>query len=224
MRTVTKAFFLAIMIASLAGFPMLAANAQPASAPLGVVLQAEHAVVGVDSIENGATVYAGDILGTNDSGTLRVRLGGPQVLLRANTSAQVQPIANGFSATLRRGTVVVSSESTNTFELQADGATIRPRAAEPVVAQVTWVGPEELLLTSTRGDLTVSMGDEVRTVEAGHSYRMEVEADPSGQGSQGSGGGPLHTARNHFLLLVIVGAAVGTGIGIWRASVSPAAP
>jgi hypothetical protein len=88
---------------------------------------------------------------------------------------------------------------------------------------VTLVNANELLLTSTRGALLVSMGDEVRTVESGRSYRMEVESESSGPGPQGTGG-PLHTARNHFLLLVIVGAAVGTSIGIWRAVASPSAP
>ena len=223
MRTVTKAIFLAIMTASLAGIPLLAATPHPATAPLGVVLQADHAIVGADVIASGATVYAGDTLETNDSGTLRARLGGPQVFLRPNTMAQVQSLENGFSATLKRGTVVISSEASNTFELLADGAAIRPAGAQPVVAQVTFVNANELLLTSTRGALLVSMGEEVRTVESGRSYRMEVESDASGPGPQGSGG-PLHTARNHFLLLVMVGAGAATGIGIWRAMASPSTP
>ncbi len=223
MRTVTKAIFLAIMTASLAGIPLLAATPHPATAPLGVVLQADHAIVGTDVIATGATVYAGDTLETNESGTLRARLGGPQVYLRSNTAAQVQSLENGFSATLKHGTVVISSEASNTFELLADGATIRPAGAQQVVAQVTLVNANELLLTSTRGALLVSMGDEVRTVEAGRSYRMEVESDTSGPGPQGSGG-PLHTARNHFLLLVMVGAGAATGIGIWRAMASPSTP
>lgn len=226
MRTVTKAIFLAIMTASLAGIPLLAATPHPATAPLGVVLQADHAIVGADVIAMGATVYAGDTLETNESGTLRARLGGPQVFLRPNTMAQVQSLQNGFSGTLKHGTVVVFSDASNTFELLADGATIRPAGAQPVVAQVTLVNANELLLTSTRGALLVSMGDEVRTVEAGRSYRMEIESDTnaSGPGPQGSGGGPLHTARNHFLLLVMIGAGAATSIGIWRAMASPAAP
>ncbi len=224
MRTVTKAILLAIMTASLAGIPLLAATPHPATAPLGVVLQADHAIVGTDVIATGATVYAGDTLETNESGTLRARLGGPQVYLRPNTMAQVQSLENGFSATLKRGTVVISSEASNTFELLADGAAIRPAGAQPVVAQVTLVNANELLLTSTRGALLVSMGDEVRTVESGRSYRMEVESDASGPGPQGSSGGPLHTARNHFLLLVMIGAGAGTGIGIWRALASPSTP
>jgi hypothetical protein len=222
-RTVTKAIFVAILTASLAGIPLLAGTPHPATAPLGVVLQADHAIVGTDLIATGATVYAGDTLETNESGTLRARLGGPQVFLRPSTTAQVQSLENGFSATLKRGTVVISSDASNTFELLADGAAIRPAGAQPVVAQVTLVNPNELLLTSTRGALLVSMGDEVRTVESGRSYRMEVESESSGPGPQGSGGGPLHTARNHFLLLVIVGAAAGTSIGIWRAVTSPSA-
>ena len=98
MRTATKAFFLAILTVSLAGLPLLGATPQPASVPLGMVLQADHAVVGADLIESGATVYAGDILETNEAGALRARLGGAQLYLRANTAAQVQSIANGFSA------------------------------------------------------------------------------------------------------------------------------
>jgi hypothetical protein len=222
-RTVATAIFLAIMTASMAGIPLFAATPHPATAPLGVVLQADHAIVGADVIASGATVYAGDTLETNDSGTLRARLGGPQVFLRSNTTAQVQSLEHGFSATLKRGTVVISSEASNTFELLADGAAIRPAGAQPVVAQVTLVNANELLLTSTRGALLVSMGDEVRTVESGRSYRMEVDSDPGGPGPQGSGG-PVHSARNHFLLLVIVGAAAGTGIGIWRAVLSPSTP
>jgi hypothetical protein len=74
-----------------------------------------------------------------------------------------------------------------------------------------------LLLNSTRGALEITMGDEVKTIEAGTSYRMEVEADDSGQQPQG----PYHTARNRFVIWVIIGASVGTGILIWRALVSP---
>ena len=71
------------------------------------------------------------------------------------------------------------------------------------------------------------MGDEVKTVEAGSSYRMEIETDtedsgpgPAGQQRQQ----PRHTARNRFIFFLIPTVAAVTGIIIWRALVSPTAP
>ena len=83
-------------------------------------------------------------------------------------------LPNGFSANLNNGSVVISSAEGQTFELLADGATIRPANSQPTSGQITMVSPTELILTSNRGTLQVSMGDEVKTVDAGSSYRLEV--------------------------------------------------
>ena len=190
----------------------------PASAPLGVVLQADNAqVLELISQLGGATVYDGDNLRTETGGALRAQLGGPQVYLRSSSNALVHSLPNGFSAELGEGTVVVSSNPGQTFQLIADGATITPAGAQGTVAQITRVSPTELLLNSTRGALEITMGDEVKTIEAGTSYRMEVEADDSGPQPQG----PYHTARNRFVIWLIIGASVATGVLIWRALVSP---
>ena len=42
---------------------------------------------------------------------------------------------------------------------------------------------------------------------------MEVEADDSGPQPQG----PYHTARNRFVLWIVIGASAVTGVLIWRA-------
>jgi hypothetical protein len=76
-------------------------------------------------------------------------------------------------------------------------------------------------LTSNRGALEISMGDEVKTIEAGSSYRMEIDA--AGSDPQG-GQPPARSGRNRFVLFVIIGVSVATGIGVWRALVSPSAP
>jgi hypothetical protein len=216
-RTLFNACLLVILSGAIVGTPAMASPASPASAPLGVILQADNAQVGADITVGGATVYDGDNLRTETGGTLRAQLGGPQVYLRSSSNALVHSLPNGFSAELGGGTVVVSSNPGQTFQLIADGATIRPAGTQGTVAQITRVSPTELLLNSTRGALEITMGDEVKTIEAGTSYRMEVEADDSGQQPQG----PYHTARNRFVIWVIIGASVGTGILIWRALVSP---
>lgn len=221
MRTLLKFGLVTVLGVTLAGVSGVAAAPASASAPLGVILQATRPSTGVDIVNNGTTVYDGDMLQTNAQDTLRARLGGPELFLRPSTTAKVHRLMNGYSAELTRGTVVASSREGQTFQVFANGVTIRPKNSQPTVAQVTWVTPKELLLSSSRGVLIVSMGDQTRAIQEGQSYRMQVESDP---GSQGGGGGPYHTGRNRFLLFLITGVAVGTGIGVWRALISPSNP
>ena len=223
MRTLLNTSFAVILGAALLGAPAMAAPANPASAPLGVVVQAEKAQVGADTTAGGATIYDGDLLQTDWGGLLRANFSGPQIYLRARSSAQVHGMPNGFSADLTSGTVDVSSKGNQTFEVLADGASIRPSGTDPVVAQVTRVGSNELLISSTRGVLKVTMGDEVKTVESGGSYRMDVEADPSSSSDPGPQG-PYHTARNRFIWIAIAGVSAATAVGVWRALVSPSNP
>jgi hypothetical protein len=146
------------------------------------------------------------------------------MVLRQNTTADVHSFPNGFSANLNEGTVVVSSPAGQTFQLIADGATIRPANAEATAGQISVVSPTVLILTGTRGTLEVTMGDEVKTVEAGSSYRLEVETEDAGPGPAGAGQTPHPTARRRFLWFFIPAMGVVTGIIIWRALVSPTAP
>src|ERR1700687_4581380 len=117
--------------------------ANPASAPLGFVLQAERAHAGADLISGGATIYDGDRLETQEDGTLRARLAKSQMYLRPSTLAEVHGLSNGYSASLFRGTVIASSPEGQTFQLLANGATIRPVGSQATVAQGTWVTPNE---------------------------------------------------------------------------------
>lgn len=212
-----------MLSALMVGSPALAAPASSPSAPLGVVLASENAHVGAGVTTSGATIYDGDRLTTPADSTLRVRLGSGQIVLRQNSTADVHAFPNGFSANLDYGTVVVSSAEGQTFQLIADGATIRPATAEPTSGQISMISPTELVLTGTRGVLKVTMGDEVKTVEAGSSYRLEVEPDPAADpAAQPQVATP--TARNHFLWIAIPVVAAVTGIVIWRALVSPSAP
>ena len=220
-RTLYRIGFVVLLSSALVGMPALASPANPASVPLGVVLQADNTKVGADITAGGATIYDGDRLQTQD-GTLRARLGGPQMYLHPGTVAQVHGLPNGFSADLEAGTVVISSTEKQTFQLLADGVTIRPAGAQETIAQVTKVNANELLLTSTRGALEVRTDDEVRTIEAGSSYRMEVDSEDSGSGRQGAAG-PIPTGHRHRLVFYLILSAVPivSGILIWRALLSP---
>jgi hypothetical protein len=224
-RTLFTSTVVFVLSALLIGIPAVAAPANPASAPLGSVLQADRASVGADITSGGATIYEGDRLETADSGTLRARLGASQMYLRPNTAAEVHGLPNGYSASLLRGTVIASSPEGQTFQLLANGATIRPVGTQATVARVTWVNANELLLSSNLGAIQVSLDGDVKTIEAGNSYRMEIQPeDPGPQGSGGRGGTPTHGGRNHAIYFWIAAAGVATGIGIWRVVMSPDHP
>ncbi len=220
MRTLSKASLSFILSIALVVAPVLASPASSATAPLGVILQADNAQVGADITAGGATVYDGDRLRTESGGTLRAQLGGPQIYLQQGTDALVRGLPNGFSAELGDGTVVVSATKGQMFQVVTDGATIRPSGTQGASAQVTRVNNKEVLLTTTRGSIEVAMGEEVKTVDAGSSYRVEVEtADPDPQPQ-----GPYHTARNRFVMVALIAIPVVTAIIVWRALVSPDAP
>ena len=223
MRTLFTAVLIATLSVVLIQAPVMAAPASSPSAPLGVVLASENAHVGAGVTASGATIYDGDRLNTPANSTLRVRLGSGQLVLRQNSAAEVHSLPNGFSANLENGTIVASSTEGQTFQILADGATIRPANDQPASGQIAMLSATELVLTGNRGTLLVTMGDETKTLEAGSSYRLEVApedtADPAPNPQA-----PHATARSRFLWIAIPAVAAVTGIVIWRALVSPTTP
>ena len=222
MRTLFTAVLIAALNVLLIEVPAMAAPANSPSVPLGVVASAENSNVGAGVITSGATIYDGDRLQTPISSTLRVRLGLGQLVLRQSTIADVHAFPNGFSANLGQGTVVISSPEGQTFQLIADGAAVRPANAQATSGQISMISPTELILTGIRGTLEVSMGGEVKTVEAGSSYRLEVESDDAEPVPQGQP--PRSPGRNRFIFILIPTIAAVASIVIWRALMSPTAP
>jgi hypothetical protein len=181
-------------------------------------------MVGNSKAINGATVFQGDRLATDEAGQLRVRFGTSQAHLFAGSSATVNQSGGAFGAELISGTVSMSSANGETFSLTANGAAVRPGASQATVAQVTRVSPRELLLSSHKGALEVTFNGEVTTLAEGKSYRMLM--DPAdAQVPQGSR--PAGRPRSRRAIFIFVGAAAAiTGIAISRAfvTVSPSTP
>lgn len=229
MRRVFRSMIGGVLVSLLALAPALTA-APPAAAAIpamGVVLQAERANVDSGTATIGSTVFDGALLQTEkDGGLLRVRFGPSQAALMAGAAAVVHQSPNGFSANLTRGQVVLSSGQGQKFSLLADGATVQPSTSAPTVAQVTWVSPKELILTSRKGALQVSMGDEVQTVADGSSYRMVI--DPVAAAAPAPGPTPAPQTQpgghNRFILILILSAAALVTVGIILAVESPSSP
>jgi len=216
MRLLLRTLVVALLISSLVEAPVFA-SPEPSRA-LGVILQAERARLSSGDAVNGATVFDGDTLATYPAGALRARVGETQLHLLADSRARMRQAAGGATAVLERGTVILSSAAAGAVNLQASAARIHPRTAQ-ILAQVTLVNPQELLVTSNRGSLEVTVGDEIHTVAENTSYRVLIEPEvPNPQG------GPVKAARSRFIVIALILIAIGTGIGIWRATVSDDKP
>ncbi len=222
MSKLFAAVLIAVLSAVLIASPTMAAPANAVASPLGFVLLVENpGVIGGATI-GGATIYDGDRLRTQERETMRIRIGAGQIFLRQNTAAHVYALPNGYSASLDNGTIVASSGEGQTFQIVADGVTIHPANAQAASGQIAMIGANQLILTGIRGTLEVEMGGKVNTVEAGNSYRLEVESEDQGQDQQPPR--PMARGRRNYLWIVVPAVAAVTGYVIWRALVSPCTP
>jgi len=214
-------------------------TAMGASAPpVGTITSALGAHVGEASATVGATVFGGDKLSTQQTGTLQMRAGAARLMLSASSIATVAADSNGTpSATLQQGTAVFSTANAKAFVLYASTAQIRPETDAPTVAQVTFVNSKELVVRSTRGSLAITVDGETQYVPEATSYRVILDPDsyletaatpaaqgPAGAGSKGRSGPPLKAGRSRFLLIAIVVTGIATGVALYEVMQSPSRP
>jgi hypothetical protein len=216
--------FLAIIVA----FSFLTGTSPAASSParaLGQVLQSEGGHLGEAKAAVGATIFSGDTLSTEARGSLHARTAGAQLYLLAHTFASLQAIDQGAAATLTGGTIIFSTATSQGFELHASSARLRAKANVPTVAQVTLLGPKELLVICRRGAIEFAVNDESDVIPEGASYRVLIDppaamaADDNPQQPRKSG-----RQRKAFLFLLFGGVALGTIWGIHEALESPDQP
>jgi hypothetical protein len=192
---------------------LLQATAYAEVAPaLGQVTQADHARLGTGALMSGATLFEGDRLMTELTGSLRANLNSGQLFLLADSTATVRRAGKGVQASLERGAAIFSSASPEGLQLSAITAIVRPRVAMPTIGELTLLNAKEFVVTCQRGELEVLIGDEVRTVEAGHSYRvlMDDSPGPQGAGTHKTSAGGRRAAL--WIPLIIVGAGISYGI------------
>ncbi len=154
--------------------------------PLGVVLEARNATIRATDGLPGTTVFAGDTVVTDHAGRMRIRIGEAQIEVMPQSVVVFEELESVAGATVVQGTVGFSSPETGSVAVRAAGILIRPQPKRATHGQVTLVGPTELLVTSYRGPLELTMGDESLTVPEGTTYRV-VQGDSRGPGPVGAG-------------------------------------
>ncbi|HEV1994714.1 MAG TPA: hypothetical protein VGR03_10315 [Candidatus Acidoferrum sp.] len=224
--SITKSILALFVSFSLLTTPVWAAP----SSSLGIVVYADRAHVGAAQASVGATVFSGDRISTDQSGSVQVRAGAARLLLSSASSATFSQDDASPTATLTFGSATFSTASSNAFALHVASAVIRPNSNQPTIGQVTVLNPKELIVKSTRGSLSIAVEDDVREIPEGAAYRIVLDpnaADPQGPrgaGTKGHGGPPIKAAKSRFIWYAIAVTAVITYFALDEVFESPDRP
>jgi hypothetical protein len=200
------------------------------STPLGTVVYSDGASVGATGASVGSSVFGGDRLSTTQAGSLQVRAGAARFLLAKASVATLLEESGAAGANLTTGSATFSTANAKAFALHFNNAVIRPNTDMPTIAQVTVLGPRELVVKSLRGSLNFTVDDESRVVPEGTAYRVildptEAEAQgPRGAGSKGIGGAPVKAGRSKFIWFAIGVTGVVTFLALSEGLESPDRP
>jgi len=190
------------------------------SSSLGTIVYADRAHMGAAPASAGATVFGGDRLSTEQSGSIQVRAGAARLLLSGASSATLATDEATPAAILTRGSATFSTANSKAFALHVASAVIRPNTDQATIGQVTVLGPKELVVKSTRGSLTVAVEDDVRVIAEGTAYRIVLDSPatasapqgPRGAGGRNSGGPPIKAAKSKFIWYAI---GITAALTVW---------
>jgi hypothetical protein len=201
------------------------------NSPVGAILSAVRAHVGTAPASAGTTVFGGDRLSTEQSGSIQVRAGAARLLLSASSSAMLRDADGAAAATLLSGTALFSTTIAKAFTLVAARAEIRPRDDVPTIAQVSIETPKQFIVRSSRGALIVTVDGETQIIPEGETYRvtLDSEAPPEPQGPRGAGAKNFPNkktpqGKSNFYRALAIGAGVATYFIVDEAFESPDKP
>jgi hypothetical protein len=181
----------------------------------------------------GTSIYRGDTVVTDAGGGLRLKLGGSQLYLLADSTATLAQNATAIHATVARGTVGFSSTGADDIELEIPQGILRAADGQPAYGQVTILSAQEVAISAFREALVLDNDGELHTIPAGKNYRVTMEFDQADQQTppaSAGGDNPIIQPRKRrrrklAFYLIFTGAMAGLTYGIWQElSESPSTP
>lgn len=246
MRNIFRSHLLFVLLLGFAAALPLSAQSQPQTPALGLIVKATGASIGSTAASEGASVYSGDSLSTNDNGSLLLRIGPLSLELESSTGVHIYRAPYGAVVELNRGSMVYTTPGGN-LNLVTVAADVRvtPDISMPDMGRVTIVNPCEVSVYSQRGQANVLVGKESRLVEQGKAYKVRAENqisyrqylspddadyhryhdhEPCAPLDMAHGHLPVAPGSSHFLLASAVLIGAGTGIAVWKVLESPDKP
>jgi len=159
----------------LSGLAASIAGAQQVT-PAGVVTIASRATLGDQAVSVGSTVFSGDLLKTEDKGSLSVQSGTVQIALGPNASVRIFHNLNRVIVEVERGAIAYTAKGTNE-DLTIFALDIRlvPKTSAPASGQVSIVSRCDVNVTASHSTIDVTSGRENRTIEETKSFRVLSE-------------------------------------------------
>lgn len=206
------------LLAAAIAVSLIAVSAPANPKLLGMVTQADDANLGTGPVSEGASVYDGDGLSTDQDGALTFRGGATMLYLARGSRMTVHSLPNnaeGTQANLTAGTLVFTANEAAAFQVSADTATIRPVADTKTVGQITVIDPKTLYVYARQGTLSFFYEDETELISEGKSYKIILDppddttaksTDPTPNPTTNQN----HRHRGFLFLLLGVGAAIGS--------------
>ena len=156
--------------ASLALAPLSSAQ----DTPLGVVLQANLAHVRQSALTEGASIFAGEEISTDVSGSADIRIANSRYGLAANSQAHFYSASGGKGsvAELGVGTLTFRRDNSDSVEVVASDVRVEPQGDAPATGQITIFSPCKISVTAITGDLRVIAGAETHNVAEKESFEV----------------------------------------------------
>jgi hypothetical protein len=147
----------------------------PANPALGLVAKSVSSHIGDVAALDGATVYSGDSLSTEDKGSMLVRVGALSLELQGSTDAHIYRAPYGAVVELNHGTVVYTTPGTQeNIVIVASDVRVTPVVALADLGRVSMDTPCEITVYSQRGQVNVQVGSESRLIEETKAYRVRA--------------------------------------------------
>jgi hypothetical protein len=171
-----RAIWQAFCFLALCHFVPTRVPAQTATPALGVVTKATAAHIGNAAANEGATVYSGDYLSTEDNGVLQVRVGSLSLELQSNSAAHIYRAPYGAVAELNRGSALyVTPGGHENLVIVASDVRVTPVLSLADFGRVSIDDPCKVTVSSERGQADVHVGSESKLLEQGKAYRVAAE-------------------------------------------------
>ena len=200
MRVFFRTALVAVLIGTLINLPVQGSSLKPS----GTITQAQTTWIDRSVATVGTTVYPGDTLRTEDSGSVRVRAGLAQFYMMSASEARLESAATGLRASLLKGTAGFSSGPSDTVELNALDVVIRSLDGQPSHGRVSIVGQSQLVVTSFKGPFEISIDGDTHTIADGTSYRVSIVDDDTQTKTEANGTVAVRNRKKLILIALIV--------------------
>jgi len=208
LRAVIRACLIAFLVGTLINAPVQASSTKP----LGTITQTQATWIDRSVAAVGTTVYPGDTLKTDDTGSIRMRAGMAQLYMMSASEARLEDAGKGIRASLLKGTAGFSSGPSDTVEFDALGIVIRSLDGQPAHGRVSIVGANQLVVTSFHGPFEVSFDGDTHAIADGSSYSLTLADKPS---DEGNGTQAVRNRKKVLMIVLITAGVIAAGFISW---------